>query len=144
MSTESKRLSIDPEHGFMPHFSEAFVEHYNENWPYVCAVADLLTENFKQVLVGAGKASESEEFAAHGEVGAQESLRAMLSAIESRGVGKPTLLALQEAVGEKPPGTLAAVVDAHLGRGIFESWLRLINSGQFLEASTFVSNTRVA
>ena len=128
----------------MPHFSEAFVEHYSADWPYVCAVADLLTENFKQVLVRAGKASESAEFATHGEVEARESLRAMLSTAESRGSEKPVLLALQEAVGKKPPGTLATVIDAHLGTGVFELWLGLINSRRFLEASAVVSRARVA
>lgn len=128
----------------MPHFSEGFVEHYNEDWGYVCAVADLLTENFRQVLVRAGKASESTEFAAHGEVEVRESLRTMLTVLESRGLEKPVLIALQEAIGKRPPGALASSVDALLGAGIFESWLHLTNSRRFREASILVSHARGA
>lgn len=54
MAQPTENLRIAPEDGFLPHFTEAFVSYYDDHWSYIYAVADLLTDNFKQVLVSAG------------------------------------------------------------------------------------------
>ena len=130
---------VDPEHGFLPHFSDAFLKHYAEHTTYIHAVADVLTHRFKQVLIGAGKADSSSNFAVRGSVPARDSLSALIEQLSRAGVENPVLVLLQEAVGAKDPGCFAASVETHLGSSVFATWLYMVERGQFSEALQLVS-----
>lgn len=134
MTQKSPNLSIDPELGFLPHFSDAFVNYYDKHWVFVHAVADLLTERFKRVLVKAGNASEDSKFAAIGDVRARDALDEIIGRLERAGVEKPALVALQEATGRRDAGSFAAAVDSCLGPSAFLEWLSLVEGGRFEEA----------
>ena len=139
MPSKSANLSIDPEYGFLPHFSDDFVSHYDKHRAYVHAIADLLTDRFKQVLVKAGKATEDSDFAVFGDVRARDALAAIIVRLEGAGVEKPVLIALQEATGKRSPGSFAETVDTYLGPSTFLKWLSLIESRKFDEASQLKS-----
>lgn len=138
MTQPTEKLRITSEDGFLPHFTEAFVDHYENHWSYIHAVADLLTDNFKQVLVSAGKATAESKFACFGEPSARDALRALVKKVEQAGIEKPILQLLQEAIGRRAPGTFAAAVDSVLGPSAFSHWLTLVDGGKFTDANQFV------
>ena len=134
MTEPTKHLSIDPEYGFLCHFSEAFVHRYDEHWSYIHAASDLLTDNFKRVLMSAGKATEESEFAEYGSPDARDALRTLVKKVEQAGVEKPILVLLQEATGRRSPGAFAFEVNSIFGPLAFVRWLTLVESGQFVQA----------
>jgi hypothetical protein len=142
MTQSTENLRIDPEEGFLPHFDDAFVDHYDHHWPYIHAVADLLTDNFKHVLVSAGRATEESEFACFGDSSARDALRVLVKEVGEGGIEKPILQLLQEAIGRRAPGTFAATVDSVLGPSTFARWLTLIDAGQFGDANQLTHNSQ--
>ena len=135
MTEPAKHLSIDPEDGFLAHFSEAFVDRYDEHWSYIHAASDLLTDNFKRVLVSAGKATEESEFAEYGSHDVRDALRTLVKKVEQAGVEKPILMLLQEATGRRSPGAFASEVNSIFGPLAFVRWLTLVEAGQFVQAA---------
>ncbi|MDS4031857.1 MAG: hypothetical protein RKO66_17555 [Candidatus Contendobacter sp.] len=142
MAQPTENLRIAPEDGFLPHFTEAFVSYYDDHWSYIYAVADLLTDNFKQVLVSAGKATAESEFACFGDPSARDTLRALVKKLEQAGIEKPILHLLQEATGRRTPGAFAATVDSILGPSVFARWLTLVDGGNFTAANQLTHNSQ--
>lgn len=142
MTQPTENLRIAPEDGFLPHFTEAFVDHYDDHWSYINAVADLLTDNFKHVLVSAGNATAESEFACFGDPSARDALRALVKKVEQAGIEKPILQLLQEAIGRRAPGTFAAAVDSVLAPSAFARWLTLVDGGKFTDANQLTHNSQ--
>ncbi len=117
-------IQIDPEDGFGPHLSDAFLDRYGEESVFVAATADLLTWKFVAVLIKAEKLPTDFAAIQYGSPEMRNALDAFLETLAGRGMEKPSTSLMQSAVGRQQPQAFLAAAGALLGYDLVTRWLQ--------------------
>jgi hypothetical protein len=128
-------ISIDPDEGFGPHMSEAFLDRYGTDSVFVTATVDCLTWRFIRLLVNGGNLSSDFEPLQYGCPEMREALEALLEVLAVRGLETPFLVLMQSAAGRKPPQAFEDAATALLGAPLFADWLRLLEQENYAAAA---------
>ncbi len=126
---------MDPEEGFGPHMSEAFLDHYGTDSVFVTATVDCLTWRFIRLLVDGGNLPSDFEPLQYGSPEMREALEGLLDALAARGLEKPVVVLMQSAVGRKPPQAFEEAATALLGTESIADWLRLLEQENYAAAA---------
>ena len=110
--------SINVEEGFIPKFSKEFLTHHGADSVFVRTLSDCYTHALIKVLDANKMAYNADAVAIFSSQAAEELLSGWITSVEGA-----KELALQEAMGVKPIGSLELLVDKSLGEGRFKQWL---------------------
>lgn len=133
--TPSAYISIDPDEGFGPHMSEAFLDCYSAGSVFVTATVDCLTWRFVRLLITGGNLPPDFEPLQYGSPEMRETLEALLEALAGRGLETPFLVLMQSAAGRKPPQAFEDEAVALLGAPLIADWLRLLERENYAAAT---------
>jgi hypothetical protein len=117
-------IQIDPEQGFGPHLSDAFLNLYGEDSVFVTATVDLLTWQFVAVLIKAEKLPADFVAVQYGAPEMRHALDAFLKTLAGRGLEKPSTLLMRSAVGHEQPQAFQAAAGTLLGYDLVARWLQ--------------------
>jgi hypothetical protein len=132
-------IQIDPDYGFGPHISDAFLDLYGEDSVFVTAAVDLLTWQFIAVLIRAGKLPADFVPVQHGSPEMRDSLGALLKTLSSRGLEKPSTSLMRSAVGHQQPQAFQAAAGALLGYDVVARWLQLLEQQDYAGMTTLLA-----
>lgn len=128
-------ISVDPEEGFGPHMSEAFLDHYGTDSVFVTATVDCLTWRFIRLLVNGGHLSSDFEALQYGSPEMRQTLEVLLDVLAARGLEKPSVVLMQSAVGRAPPRAFEEAATALLGSALVADWLHLLEQESYAAAA---------
>jgi len=111
-----RRVNVDE--GFLPKFSDAFLNRYGRESIFVRTLSDFFTGNLAQILEANGMLNNPDTVAMFSNQAAVDLLSEWF-----RSVDGAKLTAFQESLGYQPVGSLESLVDKTLGQGRFEQWL---------------------
>ena len=132
-------IQIDPEQGFGPHISDAFLNLYGEDSVFVTATVDLLTWRFVGVLVRAEKLPAAFEAVQYGTFEMRQTLEAFLKALDARGLENPSTSLMRSAVGHEQPQAFEAAASALLGYDLVGRWLPLLEQQDYAGATALLA-----
>ena len=124
---------LDLEKGFLPLFSQSFIEHYGLFSLFVRAVSDSFTNATVKVLV-AGDHPVPENIANYAPVEATKAVDVLmisLSSVHGRSAGQALL---HESTRFAPIGSFSDFVDSTYGAGCFNNWVSALEATQYEEA----------
>ena len=110
--------SVNVEEGFLPKFSQGFLVHYGADSAYVRTLSDCYTNALVKVLDANKMLYNPNAVATFSNQAAVDLLCELIGSVEGA-----KQLALQEAMGVKPIGSLKLHVDKSLGEARFQQWL---------------------
>jgi hypothetical protein len=128
-------LTVNLDGGFVPLLLDEFKASYGADSCFVLATADLFTTGLRRAMERAGRLPEPETVTMVAQAEAREVLTRLLAVTDADEA------LWNEALGLAPIGTLCQAVDAVLGAGAFEHWLRAFQSGDFGAASAGLEST---
>lgn len=129
---------IDPDEGYLPHFTSTFLDLYGEHSVFVTAAADCLSERHTDALIRAGRLPEDSKGLRRGSQEALDALIALMRAARVRGAEKLVVLLMQSAMGHRDADAFAAMVDDTFAKDIFERWREAIDRGDFSSATALI------
>ena len=132
-------VSIDPEQGFGPHITEAFLDLYGEDSVFVSATVDCLTCRFVGVLVRAGKLSADFEPIQYGSPEMLQALEGFLKVLAARGLENPSTALMRSALGYEGPQTFLATASSVLGGELVVCWLQLLEQEDYAGAAALLA-----
>jgi len=132
-------IQIDPNEGFGPDLSEAFLDLYGEDSIFVTATVDFLTWRYVDVLVKARKLPEDFEPPQYGSPEMRQTLAHLLKVLAARGLEKPPIELMQSAVGHKQPRMFQARASATLGSDLVARWLHLLEQQDYAGATALLA-----
>lgn len=110
--------NVNVEEGFLPKFTKEFIAHYGADSAFVRTLSDCYTSALVKVLKANKMSYDADRVAAFSNQDSVELLSGWINSVEGA-----KQLALQEAMGVKPIGSLESLVDESLGKGRFREWL---------------------
>ncbi|GAB2524815.1 hypothetical protein GCM10027188_29700 [Lysobacter humi (ex Lee et al. 2017)] len=131
-------IPVDPEEGFGPHLTDAFLEAYGEDSVFVTATVDLLTWRFVRVLVKAGKLPEEFEPPQFGPPEMRRALAGLITKLSERGQDRPAVSLMRSAIGHEHPLAFQNVARAVLGEGVVASWLACLEREDYARAEALL------
>ena len=118
-------VSVNVSTGFLPVFSEQFLQTFGSESELAKATSDLLTQRLARIMDRAGNLNDPPSVAVFSDEQAVECLTALIDHVQC-------FKALyQEAMGSATPGTFQNAVDSLCGPGVLENWLTCFESRQF-------------
>ena len=132
-------IQIDPEKGFGPHVSDAFLDLYGEDSVFVTATVDCLTWRFVRVLVRAEKLPADFEPIQYGSAEMRQALDGFLKALSVRGLENPPTSLMRSAVGQEQPQAFLAAAGGFLGHGLVGRWLQLLEQQDYAGATALLA-----
>ena len=124
-------IQIDPEQGFGPHLSDAFLELYGEDSVFVTATVDLLTWQFVAVLIKAEKLPADFVAVQYGTPEMRHALDAFLKTLAGRGLEKPSTSLMRSAVGHEQPQAFQVAAGTLLGYDLVARWLQRLEQQDY-------------
>jgi hypothetical protein len=124
-------IQIDPEQGFGPHISDAFLDLYGEDSVFVTATVDLLTWQFVGVLIKAEKLPADFVAVQYGTPEMRHALSALLKSLAGRGFEKPSTSLMRSAVGHDQPQAFQAAAGTLLGHDVVSRWLQRLEQQDY-------------
>lgn len=131
-------IQIDPEQGFGPHVSDAFLDLYGEDSVFVTATVDCLTWRFVGVLVRAEKLPADFEPVQYGSPEMRQALDAFLKALSVRGLENPSTSLMRSALGHEQPQAFQTAAGALLGQDLVDRWLQLLEQQDYAGATALL------
>jgi hypothetical protein len=128
-------IQIDPDQGFGPHMTEAFLDLYGEDSVFVTATVDCLTWRFVDVLVRAEKLPSDFEPVQYGSPEMRQALEALLKTLGARGLDNPSTVLMRSAVGHELPQAFQVMAGTLLGNDLIARWLRLLEQEDYAGAT---------
>jgi hypothetical protein len=110
--------NVNVEEGFLPKFTKEFLSHYGADSIFVRTLSDCYTYALVKVMQVNQMSYDANAVATFSNKEAADLLSGWISSVEGA-----KQLALQEAMGIKPIGSLESLVDETLGKGRFREWL---------------------
>ncbi len=110
--------TVNVEEGFLPKFTKEFLAHYGADSIFVRTLSDCYTYALVKVLQANQMSYNVDSVAAFSNKKAVDLLSGWINSVEGA-----KQLALQEAMGVKPIGSLESLVDESLVKGRFQEWL---------------------
>ena len=132
-------IQIDPEQGFGPHVSDAFLDLYGEDSVFVTASVDFLTWRFVGVLVRAEKLPADFEPVQYGTPEMRQALDVFLKALSARGLENPPTLLMRSALGHEQPQAFQSAASALLGYDLVGRWLQLLEQQDYAGATALLA-----
>ena len=132
-------IQIDPEQGFGPHLSDAFLELYGEDSVFVTATVDLLTWQFVAVLIKAEKLPADFVAVQYGTPEMRHALDAFLKTLAGRGLEKPSTSLMRSAVGHEQPQAFQAAAGTLLGYDLVARWLQRLEQQDYAGVTTLLA-----
>jgi hypothetical protein len=132
-------IQIDPDQGFGPHMTEAFLNLYGEDSVFVTATVDSLTWRFVGVLVRAEKLPSDFEAVQYGSPAMRQALEVLLKALGARGLDNPSTTLMRSAVGHEQPQAFQATASLLLGDSIVANWLGLMEQEDYAGATALLA-----
>ena len=117
-SNNQEMETVNVDEGFLPKFSDAFLERYGRESIFVRTLSDYFTSNLVRVLEVNGMLNNPDTVAMFSNQVALDLLSEWF-----RSVDGATQIAFQESIGRQPVGSLESLVDKTLGQGRFQQWL---------------------
>jgi len=111
-----RRVNVDE--GFLPKFSDAFLNRYGRESIFVRTLSDFFTGNLARILEANGMLNNPDTVAMFSNQAALDVLSEWF-----RSVDGAAQTAFQESIGSQPVGSLESLVDKTLGQGGFQQWL---------------------
>ena len=124
-------IQIDPEEGFWPHLSDAFLDLYGEDSVFVTATVDLLTWQFVGVLIRAENLPANFAAIQYGAPEMRHALDAFLKTLAGRGLEKPSTSLMRSAVGHERPQAFQAAAGTLLGHDPVTRWLQRLEQQDY-------------
>ena len=128
-------IPFDPEMGFAPLLSSAFVASYGSGSVFVTATADCLTWGVTQLLIHIGRVPDGTEPIQHGAPQARVALEQLLARLEECGLIDATKPLYQSAAGFAEPREFEQIASSCLGASVVESWLHALEGKDYSGAS---------
>lgn len=132
-------ISIDPDDGFGPHMTDAFLDHYGRGSVFVTATVDCLTWRFVGVLIRDGRLPADFEPIQYGSAAMRLALEELLGALQARGLEKAALVLMRSATGYEAPQAFQARASEWLGTETVASWLELVEREEFDRATALLA-----
>ncbi|MEI2742835.1 MAG: hypothetical protein V9G63_10450 [Candidatus Competibacter sp.] len=132
-------IPVDPEEGFGPLISEAFLEQYGNDSVFVIGTIDCLTHRFVHVLIRAGRLPIDYPIKQYGSNDMRESLEHLIEALNTHGIKNPLLLLMRSAIGHERPQEFLACAGSILGPDVIAHWLRRLESEDYEGARVCLS-----
>jgi len=132
-------IQIDPDQGFGPHMTEAFLNLYGADSVFVTATVDSLTWRFAGVLVRAQKLPPDFEPVQYGTPEMRQALDAFLKALGTRGLDNPPTALMRSATGHEQPQAFLLVASSLLGDNLVANWLRLMEQENYAGATALLA-----
>ncbi len=136
--TPAGTIQIDPDLGFGPHVTEAFLHLYGEDSVFVTATVDSLTWRFAGVLIRANKLPTDYEPVQYGSPEMRQSLDALLRALGARGLDNPPTALMRSALGLEPPQAFQVAASSLLGDSLVANWLHLMELEDYAGATALL------
>ena len=137
--TLPRMISVDPDVGFGPHISSAFLECYGEESVFVTAAVDCLNHRFNQVLLKSGKVPADHKVVQYGDVAMREAIEKLLGTLEKQGADNPSVALLRSATGyEEPPFFLIGAASV-LGDDLVAKWLERLEQEDYAGAASLLA-----
>jgi len=137
--TPDGTIQIDPDEGFGPHVTEAFLDLYGEHSVFACATVDLLTWRFVRVLVRAEKLPTQFEPPQYGPPEMRQSLDKLLRALTAQGHDNPPAALMRSATGHEPPEAFQLAAATLIGHDLVTSWLHLLEQQDYAGTSALLA-----
>lgn len=131
-------IQIDPEQGFGPHMTEAFLERYGEDSVFVTATVDCLTWRFIGVLTKAGKLPADYEPLQYRALEMRGAIEALFKALSACGMDKPAVALMRSATGHEQPQAFELAAAGLLGSRLMGNWLHLIEKEDYAGATALL------
>jgi hypothetical protein len=132
-------ISVDPDEGFGPHLSEAFLACYGEESVFVTAAVDCLNHRFNRVLLKSGKVPADHKVVQYGEPAMRKALEQLLSALGKRGVDNPPTALLRSATGYEGPQAFLVRASSVLGNDLVANWLNRLEQEDYAGATALLA-----
>ncbi|MCK9490154.1 MAG: hypothetical protein M0Q42_12335 [Xanthomonadales bacterium] len=132
-------LQIDPQQGFGPHLSDAFLDLYGEDSVFVNAAVDLLTWQFVAVLIKAEKLPADFVPIQYGTPEMRHTLDALLKTLAGRGLEKPSTALMRSAVGQEQPQAFQTAASTLLGYDLVSRWLQRLEQHNYAGADALLA-----
>lgn len=132
-------IQIDPEEGFGPHITEAFLDLYGEYSVFAAATVDLLTWRFVGVLVKADKLPMDFEPPQYGPPEMRKALDGLLKALTAQGHENSVAALMRSALGRQPPQAFQIAAGTLLGNDLIVRWLQLLEQQDHAGATALLS-----
>ncbi len=137
--TPDGTVRIDPDEGFGPHVTDAFLELYGEHSVFACATVDLLTWRFVRVPVRAEKLPPDFDPPQYGPPEMRESLDVFLKALKAQGHENPPTALMRSALGHEPPEAFQIAAGTLLGNDLVTRWLHLLERQDYAGATALLA-----
>ena len=137
--TPAGTLQIDPEQGFGPHLSDAFLDLYGEDSVFVNAAVDLLTWQFIAVLIKAQKLPADFVAIQYGTPEMRHALGVFLNTLAGRGLEKPSAALMRSAVGQEQPQAFQTSASTLLGYDLVSRWLQRLEQQDYAGAAALLA-----
>ena len=131
-------ISVDPDEGFGPHLTDAFLEAYGEDSVFVTATVDQLTWQFVRVLVKAGKLPEEFEPPQFGPPEMRGALAGLIAKLSERGQDRPAISLMRSAVGHEHSLAFQRAASAALGESVVAAWLSCLEMEDYAGAAALL------
>ena len=136
--TPAGTIHINPEEGFGPHISEAFLGFYGEDSAFVTATVDSLTHRFLNVLIQAEKLPPDHMQIQYGSTEMREALDRLLQTLTSRGANGPSVILMRSAVGHDAPQAFERMAGDLLGSELLSNWFSLLEKEDYAGAEALL------
>ena len=136
--TPAGTIKIDPDQGFGPHVTEAFLSLYGEDSVFVTATVDSLTWRFVSVLIRAKELPTDFEAVQYGTPEMRQALDAFLTVLSTRGLDNPPTALMRSATGHEQPQAFLLSASSLLGDNLVASWLRLMEREDYVGATALL------
>lgn len=128
-------IPFDPDEGFGPQVSQAFLDHYGEDSVFVTAAVDLLTWQVTRVLIRAGNLGSDFEPVAYGTLDMRLALEALLELLGERGMERPSAQLMRSVAGIESPVSFEQAAAQFVGADTIARWLAAIEAEEFESAA---------
>lgn len=132
-------ISVDPDEGFGPHLSEAFLGCYGEDSVFVTAAVDCLNHRFNRVLLKSGKVPADHKAVQYGEPAMRDALEQLFEALGKQGLDNPPTALLRSATGYEEPRAFLASAGSVLSESVVTNWLYRLEQEDYAGAAALLA-----